>query len=86
MTALYNAVLSSSPLYKMESEKLVNRDIKNYHPHIDLDRKSLRQFTLSPLSYLHKWSITTECNINSNDNTYKYIQETYIQCMGHVSK
>ena len=58
MTALYNAILPFFPSSTKGNEKLVNRDIKNYPPYIDLDRKSLRQFTLSQMNYLQEWSIT----------------------------
>ena len=40
--ALYNAILPFLPPSPKGDEKLVNRDIKNYPPHIDLDRKHLR--------------------------------------------
>ena len=37
----------------------VNRDIKNYPPHINLDRNSLRQFTFETTNYSQVWSVIT---------------------------
>ena len=63
------------------NEKLVNRDIKTYPPHIDMDRRILRQFTLSQIT--NELFTIVEYNnqkysINSNNNIDKYIQNTYI--------
>ena len=71
------------PFSSKGDEKLVNRDIKNYPPHINLDRKSLRQFTFVVTNYLQVWSAITiiKVPVNNNNIIYKcmHICMKYIQ-------
>ena len=63
-------------------EKLVKRNIKNYPPHIDLDRKSVRQFTFETTHYLQVWSVITMIPVTVTIlYTSLCVCEVYTGCM-----
>ena len=78
MTALYNAILPFFPPSTKGNEKLVNRDIENYPPHINLDRSQVIQ----PITvkHIYKSGVYNKCNINNNNNMYTYTQNIYTEC------